>query len=297
MTSGKKRPPTATPATDEEPFEFRIGRPEFRVGAPEFRIGHPPKGAEPEPFVIGGPPPTKDRPAKPADEEFVIGGPLPSRRAPSLPAGWEPVPRQPDWTLAPTPDPNLVRVDKPKPRYRGLKPLKTTIPDDLAEEIVDMLVYRAARGNPQARSMAEFIRTAVARTLMINRSLDQFADRYPNYGDQGIVPKRGRRVGSSAPDRDSMPSRDIVLRAPAALVDEVNDLVIHRNGGTADGPATVSAFVAHAIDAALSRTRRDDAITRRYPPTGPEERLTHLDARSATGNPEAQTPDRRKTRR
>lgn len=291
MTSGKKRPTTTVPETDEETFEFRVGIPPFRVGRPPFRVGDPQARAEPEPFVIGGPDPTRTKPTDPGGEiEFVVGGPRPSKRLPPLPAGWEPVPRQPDWTLAPTPGADLARVERPKPRYRGLKPLKTTIPTDLAEEIVDMLVYRATRGEPEARSTAEFIRSAVARTLAINRALERFPERYPNYTERGIVSKRGRRAGSTVPGGTSGSDRDIVLRAPAALVDEVHDLVIHRNGGTGDGPATVSAFVAHAIDAAMNRARRDDKIEKRYPTTVAAARLAHLDARSATGRDE---PDRR----
>ena len=144
--------------------------------------------------------------------------------------------------------------------------------------------------------MAEFVRAAVSQTLAINRSLDRFPRRYPNYTDRGIVSKRGRRPGS-VPEGTPGAGRDIVLRAPVALVDEVHGLVIHRNDGTGDGPATVSAFVAHAIHAALTRARRQDGITGRYPATGSEERLAHLDARSAISHDGSDRPGGRRAAR
>ena len=245
VTDGKRKSPTTTPEeTEGDAGEFRIGRPEFRIGHPEFRIGNPNETApDTEGFVLR---PPKARVAKPpgssgTDEGFVIRPPAARPAVPSLPSGWEPVPRQPDWTLPATdPGADLVRVDRPKPRYRGLKPIKTTIPEDLAEEILDLLVHRARGGAPIARSIAEFIRTALDEHLAAARARDGFAERYPTYSASGVASKRGRRSGQTAAPVSAEASRDVVFRASAALVGEVHDAVIHRNGGTADGPLTVS---------------------------------------------------------
>ena len=293
VTDGKRKTSETPPEqTEGEPGEFRIGRPEFRVGRPEFRIGDPEirigdpnePAPAPEGFVLR---PPKVRVAKPpgsslADEGLVIRPPGPSPALPSLPAGWEPVDRQPDWTL-PEADTgaDLVRVDRPKPRYRGLKPIKTTIPEDLAEEILDLLVHRARSGAPVARSMAEFIRTAVAEHLAAARARDGFTERYPTYSAGGVTSKRGRRSGQTAAPASTEASRDVVFRAVAALAGEVHDAVIHRNGGAADGPLTVTQFVADGVRASMDRCRQEDGMSgERYPATNLAARLVHLDTRA-----------------
>ena len=305
VTDGKRKSRTPAPEEAEgDAGEFRIGRPEFRIGDPEFRVGDPSEAPPDREFVLrpprardGGP---RRSGSSEADEEFVIrppaarGGQSPGgvhgfvirppdpRPAPSLPSGWEPVPRQPDWTLPATDlGAGLVRVDRPKPRYRGLKPLKTTIPEDLAEEILDLLVHRARGGAPVGRSMAEFVRTAVDEHLAATRAGDGFAERYPDYSAGGVASKRGRRSGQRATPTAIEASRDVVFRASATLVGEVHDAVIHRNGGTADGPLTVSQFVADAVRAAVDRSRYEDGMSgERYPATGIAARLVHLDTRA-----------------
>ncbi len=268
--SETKPPETGTPPPRTD--EFVVGKSEFRVGRPEFRIGDP----SPE-----------------SPTEFRVGTPVPPTEAPKarpeLPKGWAHVPTQPPWRLldppAEGPSDDLRRIENPKKRYRGLAALKAYLDPDHVEEIIDLLVYRADKGEPGPGSISGFIKRAVQTELPRRRQADNVGDRYPDHTRQGLRPKRGARPGQAtrAPSPQSG-SRPVVARLPEALVEEVRDCVIHQNGGDRDGPHTVSRFVGDSVQRQLQDERVSDGIKGRYPSTTVSARAKHLDPRTTRPN-------------
>ncbi len=288
----RKQEEAAPKAAPTEPGEFVIGRPEFVIGDPfEASAKAPP--IAPTEFVIGGPPDAPSSKPKSPPTEFVIGGPLPSTGAPAglppLPRGWEPLPIQPPWNFSedePLEPGELRRIDRPRKRYRGLSAIRAYVDPDHVEEIIDILVFNAQKGIDGPESVSGFLFAAVREELDLRRKADDVGGRYPTYSQDGIHPKRGRRAGDvQVTPRKREPLRPVVARIPAAIADEIRDCVIHRNGGQADGPNTVSQFVADAIGAALADQRKLDVVSR-YPKTSVKEREAHLDPRVLRGSSE-----------
>ena len=278
MVERKRRADPAPDAAPGEADEFVIGGP-LAPKTPTSKNAR----AEPEQFVVGGP--RREAPASPPprEKEFVIGGPTtsPSVDLSPLPRGWKPMPVQPPWRH-PDPGPpvsdDLVRIDNPKKRYRGLSALKTYVDPALVEEVIDLIVYRTSRDEPGPKTVSEFIHSAAEQELARRRRADGFDERYPRYAEGGVRPRRGRRVGRPGRAASEVALKPVVVRVPEALAEEIRDAVIHSNGGQPDGANTVGLFVAGAVASKLNAERQLDALAA-YPSTTAKLRGEVLDAR------------------